>query len=83
VTSLRTYRRLNSSSLEREVCNDHYRQLQAAEVLSMLSTMNEKSSFIKVLLVITKQLLIKLKLYLSFKNTNMVLNKKHSELEII
>jgi hypothetical protein len=40
----------------REVCSDHYRQLQAAEVLSKLSTMNDKSSFVKFLLVITKQL---------------------------
>jgi hypothetical protein len=31
------------------------RQLQAAEVLSKLSTMNDKSSFVKLLLVITKQ----------------------------
>jgi hypothetical protein len=30
-------------------------QLQAAEVLSKLSTMNDKSSFVKVPLVITKQ----------------------------
>jgi hypothetical protein len=37
------------------------RQLQAAEVRSKLSTMNEKSSFVEVLLVITKQL----KLYLN------------------
>jgi hypothetical protein len=32
------------------------RQLQAAEVLSKLSSMNDKSSFIEVPLVITKQL---------------------------
>jgi uncharacterized membrane protein YfhO len=32
------------------------RQLQAAEALSKLSTMNDKSSFVKVPLVITKQL---------------------------
>jgi hypothetical protein len=32
------------------------RQLQAAEVLSKLSTLKDKSSFIKVPLVITKQL---------------------------
>jgi hypothetical protein len=31
------------------------RQLQAVEVLSKLSTMNDKSSFVKVPLVITKQ----------------------------
>jgi hypothetical protein len=30
-------------------------QLQAAEVLSKLSTMNDKSSFVKVPVVITKQ----------------------------
>jgi hypothetical protein len=32
------------------------RQLQAAEVLSKLPTMNDKSSFVKVPVVITKQL---------------------------
>jgi hypothetical protein len=40
------------------------RQLQAAEVLSKLSTMNDKSSFVKVPVVIIKQL----KLY--FNNTS-------------
>jgi hypothetical protein len=42
------------------------RQLQAAQVLSKLSTVNDKSSFVKVPLMITKQLLItkQLKLYL-------------------
>jgi hypothetical protein len=41
------------------------RQLKAAEVRSKLSTMNDKSSFVKVPLVITKQLVItkELKLY--------------------
>jgi hypothetical protein len=34
------------------------RQLQAAEVLSRLLTMNDKLSFVKVPLVITKQLMI-------------------------
>jgi hypothetical protein len=33
-------------------------QLQAAEVLSVLSTVNDKSSFVKVPLVITKQSMI-------------------------
>jgi hypothetical protein len=37
-----------------EVCSDHYRQLQANEVLSKLSTMKTKSSFVKVPLVIIK-----------------------------
>jgi hypothetical protein len=45
----------------REVCTDHYRQLQASEVLAKLSTMTVKSSFLKVPVVITKQL----KLYLN------------------
>jgi hypothetical protein len=42
------------------------RQLQAAEVLSKLSTMKDKSSFVNVLVVIPKQLVItkQLKLYL-------------------
>jgi hypothetical protein len=31
----------------REVCSDHYRQLQAAEVLSKLSTMNVNSPVLK------------------------------------
>jgi hypothetical protein len=34
------------------------RQLEAAEVLSQLSTMNDKSSFVKDSLVITEQLVI-------------------------
>jgi hypothetical protein len=34
------------------------RQLQAAEVLSKLSTMNDKSSFVKVPVLITKLLVI-------------------------
>jgi hypothetical protein len=48
----------------REVCSDYYRLLQAAEVLSKLSTMNHKSSFVPV--VIIKQLVItkQLKLYI-------------------
>jgi hypothetical protein len=43
-------------------------QLQAAEVLSKLSTMNDKSSFVKVPLVITKQPTLYFKQF--FKNTN-------------
>jgi hypothetical protein len=42
------------------------RQLQAAEVLSKLLTMNAKSSFVKVPLVITKQI----KLY--FNNSSRI-----------
>jgi hypothetical protein len=40
--------------------SDHYRQLQVAEVLFNLSTMNDKSksSFVNVSLVITKYLVI-------------------------
>jgi hypothetical protein len=38
----------------REVCSEH-REPQAAEVLSKLSTMNDKSSFVIFPLVITKQ----------------------------
>jgi hypothetical protein len=34
------------------------RQLQASKVLSKLSTLKDKSSFVKVLLVATKQLVI-------------------------
>jgi hypothetical protein len=41
---------------ERFVVITIHRQLEAAEVLSKLSTMTDKSSFVKVLLVITKQL---------------------------
>jgi hypothetical protein len=41
---------------KREVCNDHSRQLQAAEVLSKLSTLNDKSSLVPVM--ITMQLVI-------------------------
>jgi hypothetical protein len=43
------------------------RQLQAAEVRSKLSTVNDKSTFVKVPLVITKQLVIIKKLKLYFK----------------
>jgi hypothetical protein len=32
----------------REVCRDHYRKRQAAEVLSKLLTLNDKLSFVKV-----------------------------------
>jgi hypothetical protein len=49
------------------VCSAHFRQLQADEVLSKLSTMNDKLSFVKVPVMITKQLVItkQLKLYLN------------------
>jgi hypothetical protein len=43
--------------IRREVRRDRYRQLQAAEGLSKLSTMNDKLSFMKVPLVIAEQLL--------------------------
>jgi hypothetical protein len=48
------------------------RQLQAAEVLSKQSTMNDKSSFIKVPLVITKQLVITNQLKLYFNNSSRI-----------
>jgi hypothetical protein len=50
------------------------RQLQAAEVLSKLSTMNNKSSFVKVPLVITKPFVItkQLKLYRYFNNSSRI-----------
>jgi hypothetical protein len=44
------------------------RQLQATEVLSKLSTMNDKSSFVKVPLVTNKQLVITKQLKLYFNN---------------
>jgi hypothetical protein len=40
----------------REVFSDYYRQLQPAEELFKLSTMNEKSSFVKFPVVITKEI---------------------------
>jgi hypothetical protein len=48
------------------------RQLQAAEVLSKLSTMNKKLSFIIVLLVIAKQLMITKQLKLYFNNSSRI-----------
>jgi hypothetical protein len=44
-------------------------QLEAVEVLSKLSIMNEKLSFVKVLLLITKQLVITKQLKLYFNNS--------------
>jgi hypothetical protein len=46
------------------------RQLQAAEVLSKLSTMNEKSSIVKVPVVITKQIVSTKQLQLYFNNSS-------------
>jgi hypothetical protein len=43
------------------------RQLQAAEVLFKLSTMNDKSSFVKFPLVITKQLKLYLKIFQEYQ----------------
>jgi hypothetical protein len=51
------------------------RQLQDAEVLSKMSTMNDKSSFVKVPLVITNQLVITEQFKLYFNNSNSVLKK--------
>jgi uncharacterized membrane protein YfhO len=48
------------------------RQLQAAEVLSKLSTINDKSSFIKVSLVITKRLVITKQPNLYFNNSSRI-----------
>jgi hypothetical protein len=48
------------------------RQLQAAEVLSKLPTMNDKSSFFKVPLVITKQLVITMQIKLYFNNSSRI-----------
>jgi uncharacterized membrane protein YfhO len=48
------------------------RQLQAAEVLSKLSTMNEKESFVKVPVVITKQLVITKQHKLYFNNSSRI-----------
>jgi hypothetical protein len=45
------------------------RQVQAAEVLSKLSTMNDKSFFVKVPAVITNQLVITKQLKLSYTLT--------------
>jgi hypothetical protein len=49
------------------------RQLQAAEVLAKLSTMNDKSSFVKIPLVITKQLIITKQLKLYFNQSTRIL----------
>jgi hypothetical protein len=46
------------------------RQLQAAEVLSKLSNMNDKSSFVKVPVVTTKQLVITKQLKVYFNNSS-------------
>jgi hypothetical protein len=48
------------------------RQLQAAEVLSKLSTMNGKSSFVKDPLLVTKQLVITKQLKLYFNNSSRI-----------
>jgi hypothetical protein len=48
------------------------RQLQAAEVLSKLSTMNDKSSFVQVPVLITKQLVITKQLKLYFNNSSRI-----------
>jgi hypothetical protein len=48
------------------------RQLQAVEVLSKLSTMNDKSSFVKVPVVIIKQLVITKQLELYFNNSSRI-----------
>jgi hypothetical protein len=48
------------------------RQLQAAEVLSKLSTIKDNSSFVKDPLVITKQLVITKKLKLYFNNSSRI-----------
>jgi hypothetical protein len=54
------------------------RQLQAAEVLSTLSTMNDKSSFVKVPVVITKQLVNTKQLKLYFNNSSRIPTQEHS-----
>jgi hypothetical protein len=46
------------------------RQLHAAEVLSKLSTMNDKLSYVKVPLVISNQLVITKQLKLYFNNSS-------------
>jgi hypothetical protein len=48
------------------------RQLQAAEVLSKLSIMNGRSSFVKVPLVITKQLVMTKQLKLYFNSSSRI-----------
>jgi hypothetical protein len=48
------------------------RQLQAAEVLSKLSIMNDKSSFVKDPLVMTEQLAITKQLKLYFNNSSRI-----------
>jgi hypothetical protein len=48
------------------------RQLQAAEVLSKLSTINGKSSFVNAPVVITKQLVITTQLELYFNNSSRI-----------
>jgi hypothetical protein len=48
------------------------RQLQAAEVLSKLSPMSDKLSFIRDPLVITNQLMITKHLKLYFKNSSRI-----------
>jgi hypothetical protein len=48
------------------------KKLEAAEVLSKLSTMNDKSSFVKDPLVITEQLVITKQLTLYFKNSSRI-----------
>jgi hypothetical protein len=48
------------------------RQLQAVEVLSKLPIMNDKSSFVKVPVVITEQLVTTTKLKLYFNNSSRI-----------
>jgi hypothetical protein len=47
-------------------------KLQAAEVRSKLSTMNDESSFVKVPLVMIKQLVITKQLKLYFNNSSRI-----------
>jgi uncharacterized membrane protein len=54
------------------------RQLQATKVLSKLSTMNDKSSFFKVPVVITKQLVITTQLKLYFNNSSRIPTQLYS-----